>query len=166
MSSKSKMIVDSYPTMTSPFPAYDSLVSNSYDDILLHSPIPSPDIKSQSIPISEGLYKTASEVQLCLDEEVAEKRDYAFYSRVVTGISQSQGGNKSWQCQQDNHMCLLHVMQTRNNSQAKLYKDENGWALGQTLENKYDEKILRDIASEAVALTTGDVDEGIFDLDL
>ena len=155
------IMTNSNTVVSSPVNTYDALVSNSYDQrYRSHSPLqsPTPSIKSQSIPISEGLYRTASEIQLCQDEEVADQRDYAFYSRVVSGISQSQCQSKSWHLKRENHMCLLHIMQTRNNG-AKHEDDDDDWALGRSLEQSLDDQLVHSIASEAVALTTSPDDE-------
>jgi hypothetical protein len=162
MQSHSKMILN---------PCYDTLVSHSsYDErYRSHSPLqtstPST-IKSQSIPISQGLCRTASEVQLCQDEQVAEQRDYAFYSRVVSGMCQSQGASESYHHRKENQMCLSHIMETRSNGIAS-DEDEEGWAIGTSLETDCTEKIIRDIIPEAVAITIpSDGEECIFEMDL
>jgi hypothetical protein len=161
MQSNSKMILN---------PAYDTLVSHSsYDGrypshSLLQSSTPST-IISQSIPISQGLCKTASEVQLCQDEQVAEQRDYAFYSRVVSGICQSQGASESWHYRKENQMCLSHIIETRNNGNTS-EEDEEGWAIGTSLETDRKKELIRDI-TQAVAITTpSDGEECIFEMDL
>ncbi|CAB9523301.1 expressed unknown protein [Seminavis robusta] len=72
-------------------------------------------VKSQSIPIS-GVHRTASEVQLCEDEALADYRDFVVYSRIVNGISrqQDQRPSRDLYLRQENDRCLSHIMSTRN----------------------------------------------------
>lgn len=61
--------------------------------------IVSPQIRSKSIPISSShFHRTASEIQLYLDEQIAEQRDYVFYSRLVNGIRNNQSTGKITSC--------------------------------------------------------------------
>lgn len=168
MQKKNNMIAN-YNTVNSSNPGYHSITSNSYDErVRSHSPLQLPStFKSQSIPISEGLYRTSSEMQLCIDEQAAEQKDLAFYSRVFRGICESQGVSKSWQAKQENHCTLLHVMQTRNTGLKldQMNEEDDEWILGESLEN--DGQLLHGIASDANALTTPEVEEeGIFDMEL
>lgn len=104
----------------------------------------SPQMRSRSIPISSShLHRTASEIQLCLDEKIAEYRDNLFYSRVVNGIRQSQLMSKDQSLQTQNQHCLLHIMQARKDtSRHGLLKgfiepdifEEDDWAIGLPME--------------------------------
>ncbi|KAL3938011.1 MAG: hypothetical protein SGBAC_006990 [Bacillariaceae sp.] len=125
-------------------------------------------MKSSSIPISDRLKKTASEIQLFKDEATAERLDYEFYSRVVTGISQTQGESKSWQCRKENQMCLLHIMQTRTNGEKKEKVEvEDEWAIGHTLEATFGEDLIRAIEPETSTLSTqNDFEDEIFEMEL
>eukprot|EP00429_Kryptoperidinium_foliaceum_P034478 CAMPEP_0176166318 /NCGR_PEP_ID=MMETSP0120_2-20121206/85060_1 /TAXON_ID=160619 /ORGANISM="Kryptoperidinium foliaceum, Strain CCMP 1326" /LENGTH=190 /DNA_ID=CAMNT_0017503853 /DNA_START=385 /DNA_END=957 /DNA_ORIENTATION=+ len=92
--------------------------ASSYSESTCHRDMrassPSQTMKSQSIPISSShFHRTASEIQLCLDEQIAEQRDSLFYSRVIHGIQESQMYGKNRNLQMQNQMCLVHVMQTR-----------------------------------------------------
>jgi len=72
--------------------------------------------QSRSIPISaSGIHRTASEVQLCEDEALADYRDYIVYSRIVNGISRQQECSHDMYCRQENDKCLAHIVSTRNN---------------------------------------------------
>lgn len=74
-------------------------------------------MRSQSIPISSiHFHRTASEIQLCLDEQIAEHRDNIFFTRVVKGIQQSQLAGKNRYLQMQNQVCLAHILQTRKES--------------------------------------------------
>ena len=78
-------------------------------------------LKSQSIPIS-GAHRTASEVQLCEDEALADYRDYVVFSRIVNHHRERQQQHTKDQQQvqrhpywkQENDKCLAHVLKTRN----------------------------------------------------
>eukprot|EP00980_Cylindrotheca_fusiformis_P005859 scaffold1231_cov107-Cylindrotheca_fusiformis.AAC.7 len=137
--------------------------------------VPEPSFRSRSIPISTGgLSRTASEVQLLQDEQAAEQRDHAFYSRVVSGICQSQKTSQSWQCQRDNQMCLLRVMQTRNDGTTPLEDadNEDDWIIGNSpsgmIDDEDDRNLTRAITSQALAISEkypGEED-CIFEMDL
>ena len=136
------------------------------EEMSSHFRLPSSLPPSQSIPITKGLYRTASEVQLCLDEEVAEQRDYAFYSRVLNGISSSQrkGNPNNYMLQRENQDCLLHIMQTRNNGILATTRREQNDDCYETTSN--DNFLLQSITSVALALSESSEEEGIFELDL
>ena len=86
-------------------------------------------LKSQSIPIS-GVHRTASEVQLCEDEALADYRDYVVFSRIVNHHLERRSQQQQQQQQQqhshnshhkpnpywqhENDKCLAHVLSTRN----------------------------------------------------
>ena len=56
-------------------------------------------------------------------------------------------------------------MQTRTNG-VMVEEVEDEWAIGHSLEPSYDGNLIRDIASEATALTMQDEDDGIFEMEL
>ena len=170
----------------SPVTIHDEMISRRMgadfiSDSSHHSKLPpasSPQIKSPSIPIVGSIDRTSSEIQLCLDEEVAERRDYAFYSRVLDGISRSQPSNSSnWILKRENQNCLQHIMQTRradsrsNGDEAAAEQEEaesmidNDWAVGHNLDGNEmttsNEKI-----SETIDMVQLDDEDGIFDLDM
>jgi hypothetical protein len=119
--------------------------------------------KSQSIPISNSILRTASEIQLCIDEYDAEQRDYLFYARLVNGISQSQGSCQNKYIRMENQMCLTHIMQTRHDHPTQ--SDQEDWSLGLSMDTSVD--LLHVIANDALELTTFDGDEEcVFELDL
>ena len=98
------------------------------DSIMEHAASPSTVFinKSASIPISNSMRRTTSERQLSQDEEVAEYKDFLFYSRVVEGISRRQTQLKNGYLQYENQMCLAHIVRTRNaDSQPKTHYDED-----------------------------------------
>lgn len=77
-------------------------------------------MKSRSIPISNGHFRrTESEMQLCLDEHIADQRDFAFFSRLVDGIQQSQAHGTNLYLQMQNQSCLKHIHQTRSDSRSE-----------------------------------------------
>jgi hypothetical protein len=122
----------------------------------------SHNMKSQSIPISNNILRTASELQLCMDEHIADQRDYAFFSRLVNGISQTQNFSKDRYLQMENQVCLSHIMETRQGGQQQGPED---WSLGISIDAPMDREHVHAIASDALALATTD-EEGIFELDL
>ena len=77
----------------------------------------SPILKSRSIPITNGMKRTPSEVQLLEDEEVAEFRDYVMFSRIADRIARQQNETKDFRLRQQNDMCLAHLIGVRNGSQ-------------------------------------------------
>ena len=74
----------------------------------------SPLIKTQSIPIRNGMKRTSSELQLREDEELADYRDYIMFSRIVNRMTLSQKEMVSRHLRLENHQCLAHVIRTRN----------------------------------------------------
>lgn len=71
--------------------------------------------KSDSIPIHKNRTKrTPSEVQLHQDEELAEFRDYIMFTRIVDRMSRSQKKIVDHQLRYENHLCIAHVIGTRN----------------------------------------------------
>lgn len=70
-------------------------------------------VKSQSIPIN-GMHRTASELQLCEDEALADYRDFVVYSRIVNGITRQQEKSHNLRYRQENDKCLAHIVSTRH----------------------------------------------------
>jgi hypothetical protein len=80
-------------------------------------------LKSQSIPIT-GVHRTASEVQLCEDEALADYRDFVVYSRIVNGISrQQQRPSRNLYLRQENARCLTHIVSTRHDKNEACFDD-------------------------------------------
>jgi len=71
---------------------------------------------SRSVPIPECMFRTPSELQLTFDEQVAEQRDFAFFTRLVSGISERRASSTSATIEIDR--CLTHIMQTRHHTQS------------------------------------------------
>ncbi len=143
----------------------------------------STQIRSQSIPISNShFHRTASEIQLCLDEQIAELRDHLFYSRVVTGIEQTKMCATNRTLQKQNEMCLAHIMQTRTDAtpyQKSLtfpsLPENDDWSIGLPIDHvpstMLSEQTIthdaRTIPADTIALANQTDDQGmIFDLDL
>jgi hypothetical protein len=100
--------------MTSTFPNHRILATAHQEHMRVSGVSP---LRSRSIPINGGgMRRTASELQLSQEEEVADFRDYIMYSRIVAGICRTQEGTNDFQLKQENNMCLAHVIGTRNDS--------------------------------------------------
>jgi hypothetical protein len=72
--------------------------------------------KSASIPIQNHMKRTESELQLYMDEEMADIRDFLFFARLVNGIARHQRGaseESSW-LQQETDECLANIVGTRS----------------------------------------------------
>lgn len=67
---------------------------------------------SDSVPIPDALLRSPSELQLSMDERVADERDFVFYARLVSGIQK----RNSWYINAETERCLTHIMQTRHNA--------------------------------------------------
>jgi hypothetical protein len=81
--------------------------------------------KSKSIPITNHISRTESEIRLAEDEAMAEYRDICMYNRIVTGLSRRQEecyANRS--CEQrhgrsldflyENGACIENIIRTRH----------------------------------------------------
>jgi hypothetical protein len=130
--------------------------------------------KSQSIPISKAILpRTASELQLCVDEQLADQRDYDFYSRLVNGISQSQQISQNNHLRMENQMCLAHIMQTRQDADADAaamaahHQQQQQERAFSYHNSPMDEEFVHAITTDALAIAISQEDEeGIFELDL
>jgi hypothetical protein len=69
--------------------------------------------KSQSIPITKGIHRTPSEIQLCEDEAIADYRDYCMFARIVDGIQRRQSSNQDLDLIYENDACLANIRRTR-----------------------------------------------------
>ena len=76
---------------------------------------------SHSVPIPNNAFhcKTASEQQLTADEQMADERDFIFYARLVSGISERRASSGTDQrCNnrynEETDRCLTHIIQTRH----------------------------------------------------
>jgi len=76
---------------------------------------------SRSVPIPECMFRTPSELQLTVDEQVADQRDFAFFARLVSGISERRASSTSTTnvaCATETDRCLTHIIQTRQHNQS------------------------------------------------
>jgi len=78
---------------------------------------------SHSVPIPNNAFhcKTASEQQLTADEQMADERDFIFYARLVSGISERRASSGTDQrCNnrynEETDRCLTHIIQTRHHT--------------------------------------------------
>ncbi len=72
--------------------------------------------KSKGIPIQRYIQRTASELQLCEDEAVADYRDYCMYSRIVGGITRKQMKLLDLRHRYQNDQTIENIMRTRHES--------------------------------------------------
>mmetsp|Transcript_32082 Transcript_32082/g.66970 ORF Transcript_32082/g.66970 Transcript_32082/m.66970 type:complete len:271 (-) Transcript_32082:345-1157(-) len=70
---------------------------------------------SSSLPCPHTLKRTASQVRLEEEEELADFRDYVFFSRLVQGIATSTTV-QSERALRQNDVTLAHIIGTRNGS--------------------------------------------------
>jgi hypothetical protein len=110
------------------------------------------------------LLKTHSELQLCMDEALAEQKDYMFFSRVLKGISDSQDCIHSYNFRVQNQSLVSHIIHTRRQDVERRPQyedldddDDDDWTLGLSSIEPY--------SSRAAAELDG-YNEGIFDLEL
>jgi len=79
---------------------------------------------SRSVPIPECcMFRTPSELQLTVDEQVADQRDFAFFARLVSGISERRASSTTSSttnaaCATETDRCLTHIIQTRHHTQS------------------------------------------------
>lgn len=80
--------------------------------------------------IPNALFRSPSELQLSVDEEVAEARDYNFFARLVSGIAErstsfphpsttaiTATSTAAGAYSADTESCLTHILQTRHEQQ-------------------------------------------------
>jgi hypothetical protein len=81
---------------------------------------------SRSIPIQQNhMKRTASEIKLCEDEEMADFRDYIFFTRVIDGIARQQLATESSWLRQENNECLAHIIGTRTGGASCLLDEDD-----------------------------------------
>jgi hypothetical protein len=139
---------------------------------------------SKSIPISNShFHRTTSEIQLCLDEQIAEQRDHMFFARVVNGIQECQLAGNNRQLQMQNQMCLIHILQARKDSSQNqclmpmpgiTEPEQEYWTVGLSIDAPslphphsimMERRDVRSIRADALAIVNT-IDDMIFDLEL
>mmetsp|Transcript_49668 Transcript_49668/g.55448 ORF Transcript_49668/g.55448 Transcript_49668/m.55448 type:complete len:260 (-) Transcript_49668:6-785(-) len=72
---------------------------------------------SNSVPIPDCMFRSPSELQLTMDEQVANERDFAFFARLVNGISERRSALSTTSTanttRTDIDRCLTHIIQTQ-----------------------------------------------------
>jgi len=87
---------------------------------------------SSSVPIPDAMFRSPSELQLSVDEQVADERDFVFYARLVSGIRERTRAAHPQHCEQNNshyyneetERCLTHIMQTRHQLQQQDFEED------------------------------------------
>ena len=107
-------------------------------------------------------------MQLCMDEAIAEQRDYLFYSRLVKGISTTQSLSKDQSLRMENQMCLSHIFETRHGIPGQRLDVGNLVPSSMVPVNGQDKSsYLRNVTASALALAElGESEEGIFEFDM
>lgn len=94
---------------------------------------------SSAVPIPHAMFRSPSELQLSVDEKVADERDFVFYARLMCGIRErTQTANLHVQYNEETERCLTHIMQTRHEQEYQLVgedgvpilRDEDGGVKG------------------------------------
>jgi len=86
---------------------------------------------SCSVPIPEALTRSPSELQLSVDEKVADERDFVFYARLVSGIrgrastSHYNHQHRHHHYNEETERCLTHIMQTRHQEQLEQQQEQH-----------------------------------------
>jgi len=79
---------------------------------------------SSAVPIPHAMFRSPSELQLSVDEKVADERDFVFYARLMCGIRErTQATNRHVQYNEETERCLTHIMQTRHQPECQLEDD-------------------------------------------
>jgi hypothetical protein len=84
---------------------------------------------SSSVPIPDAMFRSPSELQLSVDQQVAEERDFVFYARLVSGIRERTRAANHQPCDyhchynEETERCLTHIMQTRHRQEQELEED-------------------------------------------
>jgi hypothetical protein len=75
---------------------------------------------SNAVPIPQSMFRTLSEEQLTVDEQMADERDFIFYARLMNGISErraSSGTDRRFnRYNEETDRCLTHIIQTRHHN--------------------------------------------------
>jgi len=91
---------------------------------------------SRSVPIPECMFRTPSELQLTVDEQVADQRDFAFFARLVSGISERRASSSTTSATETDR-CLTHIIQTRHHHQSHDDQQEEQAHDGILIEDDY-----------------------------
>jgi len=92
---------------------------------------------SSSVPIPERMFRrTPSELQLTVDEQVADQRDFAFFARLVSGISERRASSSTTSATETDR-CLTHIIQTRHHHQSHDDQQEEQAHDGILIEDDY-----------------------------
>jgi len=84
---------------------------------------------TSSVPIPDAMFRSPSELQLSVDEQVADERDYVFYARIMSGIRErTRAANHQpynhYNCyNEETERCLTHIMQTRHQQEQQVEND-------------------------------------------
>eukprot|EP00535_Pseudo-nitzschia_heimii_P001019 CAMPEP_0197187332 /NCGR_PEP_ID=MMETSP1423-20130617/15714_1 /TAXON_ID=476441 /ORGANISM="Pseudo-nitzschia heimii, Strain UNC1101" /LENGTH=207 /DNA_ID=CAMNT_0042638887 /DNA_START=224 /DNA_END=847 /DNA_ORIENTATION=- len=84
---------------------------------------------TSSVPIPDAMFRSPSELQLSVDEQVADERDFVFYARLISGIRERTRAANPRLCDQHNYYneeterCLTHIMQTRYQQEQEVEDD-------------------------------------------
>lgn len=90
---------------------------------------------SSNVPIPACMFRSPSELQLTVDEQVADERDFAFFARVVSGISERRSSSTTNNITQtdksdgfiryieETDRCLTHIIQTRHHHDQQEQQD-------------------------------------------
>lgn len=93
---------------------------------------------SSAVPIPHAMFRSPSELQLSVDEQVADERDFVFYARLMSGIRERtrvanhQSCDQPFQYNEETERCLTHIMQTRHEQPGSqedgvpILRDEDG----------------------------------------
>lgn len=116
-----------------------------------------------SVPIPNAMFRSPSELQLTVDEQVADERDYNFFSRLVSGISErsfhatpATAAPTTASCchhyNTETDRCLTHIIQTRQQMIEGGQEEEEGdcSVCGNTIHpNKYGYHMVGGVTIEA-----------------
>jgi len=85
---------------------------------------------SSHVPIPDAMFRSPSELQLSVDEQMADERDFVFYARLVSGIRErtrasqvNQQHHQSYNINEETERCLTHIIQTRHQQEQEMEHD-------------------------------------------
>jgi len=106
---------------------------------------------SSSVPIPDAMFRSPSELQLSVDEQVADERDFVFYARLMSGIRERNRlpnplprEPQQYFYNEETERCLTHIMQTRHQQEQPL--EENGVPI------LHDEDLREDVGADGYYL--------------
>jgi hypothetical protein len=106
-----------------------------------------------------------------MDEAIADQKDYMFFSRVLKGISDSQGCSHSHNFILQNQSLVSHLIHTRQDvdvTRRPQHKElSEDWTPGLSSNEPFSSRaaFLHNVTASALAELEDD-EEGIFDLEL